>query len=148
MWGHWSRCVEAALKKTQATYRSSDEEEQVPDSGEFVQPPIFRSSQPPEFRLQKDDPTFMTDQTALNVALYRDLENFARLPAWCNWLCHRALPIIGEDGDFLEAGYPFRRIGILHLTAETKNGEFELTVDGGGARVTSLRCPWVETGAT
>lgn len=135
MWGHWSRRMESALERAQSANQNIEHEREVSGNGEDVPRP--------EFRLKDGDPTFMTDQTALNIALYRDLNYFARLPAWCNWLCHRALPIVRENGEFLEAGYPFRRVGIIHMTALTKNGEFELNVESGGTRLTSLRCPWV-----
>ena len=64
--------------------------------------------------------TLMTDQFALNEAMYRRelLAQTELLPAWCNWVCHLCIP----DWDpvaqqFLEPYLPHAPIGIVHLTA-------------------------------
>jgi len=75
---------------------------------------------------------FFAEQTGLNVALYEHVRTFARLPAWCNWVCNRALPVIDDNDQFLEAGYPHRPLGIVHMTSDTKKGTFELVRFGGG----------------
>lgn len=60
----------------------------------------------------------MTDQFALNYAVYdRDLfDRTEMLPAWCNWLCTHALPLLDCDKYILVEPYlPHTPIGILHI---------------------------------
>ncbi|HXP74651.1 MAG TPA: hypothetical protein VN823_10945 [Stellaceae bacterium] len=70
---------------------------------------------------------FYAEQACLNGALWHMPEPPAFLPAWCNWLCHRALPRCSEDGSILfEPNPPYRKLGIVHLTGGAKNQQFEL----------------------
>lgn len=65
---------------------------------------------------------------------------FARLPSACNWLCNRALPVTCREGVTLFApGFPFAKLGIVHLTAGTKNGEWDTTTFEGRPVRVSLR---------
>jgi len=70
---------------------------------------------------------FYAEQACLNSAMWNLAEAPAFLPAWCNWLCHRALPRCSEDGSILyEPNPPYRRLGIVHLTGGSKNRRFQL----------------------
>lgn len=89
------------------------------------------------------------DQTALNYALWTEHLPVSPLPALCNWLCHLAPP--GYDltrERFCEPLAPGQPIGILHLTANTKDLAVTLRGDG-WTRTVSLRFPGVggRTGA-
>lgn len=77
--------------------------------------------------------TDMTDQIALNVAVYeRGLAEEA-LPSLCNWPVHHALPAWdAERGLFVEPSLPHDPLGILHLTIYTKRAEaFDILQVGG-----------------
>ncbi len=79
--------------------------------------------------------TNMTDQIALNVAIYdRGLEAEA-LPSTCNWLVHHALPAWDVTRDlFVEPSLPHDPLGILHLTIYTKTvPSFDIEQIGGAA---------------
>ncbi len=83
-------------------------------------------------------PTHYLNQIALNHAV-RTLDlPVAHLPAWCNWPCGRALPMYDrETGCFVEPMLPYPPLGIVHRTAKTKDGEFDIkTTDGGVIRMT------------
>lgn len=84
---------------------------------------------------------FYVDQVAFCrlLATATDLR-FARLPSACNWLCNRALPVTCRQGVTLFApDFPYPKLGIVHLTAGTKNGEWDTaTFEGRPVRV-SLR---------
>lgn len=84
------------------------------------------------------------DQTALNYAIWRERLPVSPLPALCNWCCHLALPQLHPtDGRFCEPDVPEgRSIGILHLTANTKDLRLQLRSDG-GIRTIGLRFPGV-----
>jgi hypothetical protein len=73
------------------------------------------------------EPYFYAEQTALNFIIRNGNLETAFLPSTCNWMCNRALPICSEDGaTLLEPHPPFNRIGIIHMTADTKTGEEKL----------------------
>jgi len=56
------------------------------------------------------------DQLTVAMMIYRDGFPVELLPAWCNWLCARALPIMdSETGRLLEPSLPHCPIGIMHL---------------------------------
>jgi hypothetical protein len=78
--------------------------------------------------------SFYIEQKALNAAiLLGGLDSVLLLPAWCNWICSKALPLVSRDGKtLLEPSPPFRTLGIVHLAGiEKKDREFTLvTVDG------------------
>jgi lipopolysaccharide biosynthesis glycosyltransferase len=87
--------------------------------------------------------TLVCDQTALNHALWMEQLPVSPLPALCNWLCHLAPPAFDvERGRFCEPLVPRNLIGILHLSADTKNYSVELRGDG-AARKISLCFPGV-----
>jgi len=73
------------------------------------------------------EPYFYAEQTALNYIIRNSDFETAFLPSTCNWMCNRALPLCSEDGAILlEPQPPFNRIGIIHMTADTKTGEEKL----------------------
>jgi len=73
------------------------------------------------------EPYFYSEQTALNYTIRNGDFETAFLPSTCNWMCNRALPLCSEDGAvLLEPQPPFNRIGIIHMTADTKTGEEKL----------------------
>lgn len=95
---------------------------------------LGRSAAPPDFAV------FYAEQSCLNAAVRSLGEPAALLPAWCNWMCHRALPRCSEDGTVLyEPNPPYRKLGIVHLTSDTKNGRWELRDLAGKAHTRSLR---------
>ncbi len=145
LWNHWSRRLRSAieiLERANSRATGARKETQItPTKGDGDLRPIWGGA---ETNLL----TYLAEQAALNVALYEDVRSFARLPAWCNWLCYKAYPKITKRGEFLEPEYPNRRLGIIHMAAETKEGTFELLVEGGGVRTISLRCPWVDEPAS
>jgi hypothetical protein len=86
------------------------------------------------------EPLFYAEQTVLNTLIRSQVVPAAFLPARCNWMCNRALPVCGEDGTMLhEPQPPFDRLGIIHLTGPLKNDELTLTDLAGGKWVRSLR---------
>jgi len=87
--------------------------------------------------------TLITDQLALNVAVYRHglLEHTELLPAWCNWTCHFALPRWDPAAERLVEPYlPHVPIGILHLTM-AKHEWCRLTTTTGTDVSVCLRYP-------
>jgi hypothetical protein len=89
---------------------------------------------------------FFADQAAFNRVVHESLPGFARLPAWCNWLCHRAWPLAGPWGDLLVPRPPHRRLGIVHRAGDTKAGLAPLPTLGGDRVRRSLACPWALEG--
>jgi lipopolysaccharide biosynthesis glycosyltransferase len=80
------------------------------------------------------------DQTSLNHALWTEDLPVRPLPAFCNWLCHLALPGFDpRQQRFCEPSVPHRSIGIIHLTAMSKN--ISLSLHGSSVRTISLRFP-------
>ncbi len=64
---------------------------------------------------------FYTEQTALNGAILSGHVSFVPLPAYCNWLCHHAIPVFDPTtGDWLEPGFPRQKIAVIHMTGPTK----------------------------
>jgi lipopolysaccharide biosynthesis glycosyltransferase len=81
------------------------------------------------------------DQTALNHMLWAENLPVHPLPALCNWLCHLAPPSYDlQRQKFCEPFAPSSSVGILHLTAHTKNLSLQLQGDG-WTRMISLRFP-------
>ncbi|MBE9558263.1 MAG: hypothetical protein IMF08_15505 [Proteobacteria bacterium] len=82
----------------------------------------------------------LNDQTPLNHAVYtRDLP-VHKLPAWCNWLCCHALPMVDMERRLLvEPSLPHHPIGILHIAGETKEGVHEIPEIDGETATTGLR---------
>jgi hypothetical protein len=86
------------------------------------------------------EPLFYAEQTVLNTLIRSQVVPAAFLPARCNWMCNRALPVCSEDGTTLhEPQPPFDRLGIVHLTGPLKNDEVTLTDLTGQSWVRSLR---------
>ena len=86
------------------------------------------------------EPFFFAEQTTLNVVLRKAGFQTAFLPSTCNWMCNRALPQCSADGMvLLEPNPPFSRIGVIHMTSETKNGQKELLGTDGRLHIRSLR---------
>ena len=59
----------------------------------------------------------LTDQNALNAAIYKSGIPVISLPAWCNWLCNlggTAYNLVDEC--FVSPELPHERISILHVT--------------------------------
>jgi len=84
-----------------------------------------------------DKPTHYLNQIALNHAVRIHGLPVAHLPAWCNWPCGRALPMYDREARcFVEPMLPYPPLGIVHRTAKTKDGAFEIkTTDGGSVRM-------------
>lgn len=62
------------------------------------------------------------DQTALNYAIWTEKLQVHPLPALCNWCCHLAIPSVDPNtGKFCEPHIPHRELGIIHMTAKTKD---------------------------
>jgi hypothetical protein len=65
---------------------------------------------------------FYAEQFGLNKVVYG--ENFPRkiLPATCNWLVNRGQPLYdAENGLFVEPNPPYRPLGIVHLSGDSKS---------------------------
>lgn len=85
---------------------------------------------------------FMMEQTSFNVAVLKHIRNFARLPAWCNWTCLQAWPLVAPSGELLEAGYPHRPLGIVHPVGDTKRVKIQVSNKEGAPIVErNLRYP-------
>jgi hypothetical protein len=88
-----------------------------------------------------DEAYFYSEQVALHAVVWGGLAATALLPAWCNWMCYRALPMCSEDGSVLtEPQPPFRPLGIIHLAGRLhKNGRWPLVGRDGLQHDRSLR---------
>jgi len=75
-------------------------------------------------------PHLVTDQTALNYAIWSDNLPVHPLPALCNWCCHLAVPSVNSDGKLCEPYVPYQRIGLVHLTANSKDLRINMTIEG------------------
>ena len=76
-------------------------------------------------------PHKVSDQTALNYAIWSGDIKIHPLPAVCNWCCHFAFPVINIDiKRFCEPHIPNRPIGIMHLTAGSKDSVFTAIHEG------------------
>ena len=84
---------------------------------------------------------FLSEQSAFNVALRVRGVPFSNQPAWCNWACNRAWPMVNKVGQLVEPVFPHRPLGIVHMTGETKKGKHNLPVEGGGTEPRSLQYP-------
>lgn len=72
-----------------------------------------------------------SDQTALNYALWKEHLPVHILPSVCNWCCHLAQPKFSlQKKMFCEPNKPYHEIGILHLTADTKDQKFSILKNG------------------
>jgi hypothetical protein len=76
-------------------------------------------------------PSRMSEQCALNAAIYFDKKRFYPLPGWCNWHCGQARPLYdAANRRFLESVLPHQPISILHVTPRP-NGPVELLTTAG-----------------
>ncbi len=76
---------------------------------------------------------FLFDQSALSIALARAGNGVAWLDACFNWLCHLAMPAVDATGTTLVRPVPpHAPLGIVHMTAGTKDRWFQLARAGGG----------------
>lgn len=67
-------------------------------------------------------PDGVSDQAAMNYAIWKDDLPVHPLPSLCNWACHFAIPRIEErTGKHCEPHVPYRPIGIVHMTGDTKD---------------------------
>jgi hypothetical protein len=85
------------------------------------------------------------DQLTAAMMIYQEGLPAEFLPAWCNWLCARAMPIIDcESGKLLEPYLPHHPIGIMHLAGldpERSDPQLmtSLETTDGGRKERSLR---------
>jgi hypothetical protein len=75
-------------------------------------------------------PHLVTDQTALNYSIWSDNLPVHPLPALCNWCCHLAIPSVNAEAKLCEPYVPYQRIGLVHLTAKTKDLNLNITING------------------
>jgi hypothetical protein len=88
------------------------------------------------------EPYFFAEQTALNACIRTSERAVALLPARCNWMCSRALPLVSADGKSLLDPYPpHEAIGVLHLAADTKRGMWPLVDARGKEQPRALTFP-------
>lgn len=84
-------------------------------------------------------PFFHAEEVGLNFAAWQ--VEPAILDATHNWLCSQSLPAINEQGKFVTPGYAAAEIGVMHLTAATKDTNFKIRQHDGTFRNMSLRYP-------
>ncbi len=75
---------------------------------------------------------FHADEVALNAVSYLRLGNPAILSARCCWGCSQAIPMLDERGFFVDTIWPHERIGIIHMSAKTKEGVWRARTSDGG----------------
>ena len=88
----------------------------------------------------------MTDQVALNYAIYRCglFDRTELLPAWCNWTCHFGFPAWDSAAlQYVEPNLPHTPIGIVHLTGPKFDRAIIATTDDA-----KMECDLRYTGAT
>jgi len=80
----------------------------------------------------------LTEQCALNGAIYTGKIAYYALPAWCNWNCAQATPLLDvETRLFHEPMLPHDLISILHLN-DIKGREVEVLCTDGNSRKMQL----------
>lgn len=93
------------------------------------------------FQLSLDDwrGPRLCDQSILNHVVYLENLPHHRLPSFCNWISHLALPMVDlAKGALVEPSYPRAPIWIVANSFNEKNGVREIArTDGRGA----IRCP-------
>jgi len=88
---------------------------------------------------------FYTEQCSLNYCVYEGNLKICSLPAYCNWICIHALPGFDPSRQrFIEPGAPIQDLWIVHLAANTKNGQHDLRTPSGQTVQRSLRYPGLE----
>ncbi len=75
-------------------------------------------------RASQNNVSLLTDQMALNLAVYEDSHVFAHtefLPGWCNLLFYEADPIWDTERNcFVEKYLPHQKAGIIHIAGPKK----------------------------
>ena len=84
---------------------------------------------------------FHSEEVAMNAVAHLEVGNPAILDARCNWLCSQAIPMINREAVFVDTAWPHAPIGILHMTADTKQGEWTAPLVDGGTVSVELRRP-------
>jgi hypothetical protein len=80
----------------------------------------------------------LTEQCALNAALYTGKIAYYALPAWCNWNCAQATPLFDVDTRlFHEPMLPHDLISMVHMNG-VKGSEVEVLCTDGSARKMAL----------
>jgi len=65
----------------------------------------------------------LIEQTALNLAIYRDRPPVSVAPAYTNWLCDAATPRFAPDtGLLVEPNAPWQPLGFVHLAGDAAMG--------------------------
>jgi hypothetical protein len=91
---------------------------------------------------RQDEHFFFAEQTALNGAIREGKLAMALLPAHCNWMCNRAMPGFDPTGNiFIEPEPPHIALGIIHLAAVVKTGEWPVLDRAGKTHVKALTHP-------
>jgi hypothetical protein len=73
----------------------------------------------------------LLEQTALNLAVYGNDLPFHALPAWCNWVCVHASPVIDLARRCLtEPTLPHEKLSIIHVTTLRDQRAAINTTDG------------------
>jgi lipopolysaccharide biosynthesis glycosyltransferase len=85
-------------------------------------------------RAMKNQVHKLTEQNALNAAIYKDRLQVHPLPAWCNWVCLQGQPKYElRHGRFVEPTLPHEPISILHVNGPIREAAVtEISVVGGG----------------
>ena len=74
----------------------------------------------------------LSDQAALNHALYTRKLPLHRLPCICNWLTCFGAPMLDEEtGKLVEPSLPYAPIGLVHVTGRTKQDVYDVHTLGG-----------------
>ncbi len=82
----------------------------------------------------------LVEQTALNYVVYHDRPPVGMLPAWCNWMCVTAPPMVDEaTGLLVEPQPPHRTLGVVHLLGPIKDKVYRLQTRAGGTIERTLR---------
>jgi hypothetical protein len=87
----------------------------------------------------------LSDQNALNAAIYREQLSFVPLPAWCNWICSQARPFYDLKSErFVECNPPHEPISVLHVTSKAY-AVCDVSIVGGGSIKLPLNyLPYIE----
>lgn len=67
-------------------------------------------------RILRHGKPFTSDQLAMAVAIYHEKLPCELLPTWCNYIAPRRVDPV--KAELLEQYYPYRRVGVVHLSAQ------------------------------
>jgi len=86
-------------------------------------------------------PYKLVEQTALNYVVFGDKLPAAFLPAWCNWMCGLAVPMVDDEkGLLVEPNEPFHPLGVVHFAgAGIESRPYRLETINGGALEVMVR---------